>query len=327
MFFSKPAPAATVAFNMRPRKGPYGGGNQWLSQTAAYFKFHGYGVQFHLDDKVDCVLATHAGLNGTLSFSRDDIARARERNPRLRVIHRINDNDQRKGTSQMNPRLQSLAGVSDYQVFISDWLRDHHAALWFDTAQPHGTILNGADSAIFHPIGSPTWKPGQPFRWVTHHWSNNWAKGFDVYREFDAMIADGRLPGFELWVVGRWPEEIRWKAARTFPACSGHELAAILRQCHGYLTASRFEPGGMHFIEGMQCGAPVLFHEDGGGIVELARRHGVGFSGSGLIAGAQEFIRRYPALRAGLLETPPSGDWMCLQYRRLVQQILAESHA
>ena len=45
-FLRKGAPVATVAFNMIPRRGPYGGGNQWLNQLSAYLKSCGYAVSF-----------------------------------------------------------------------------------------------------------------------------------------------------------------------------------------------------------------------------------------------------------------------------------------
>ena len=66
-FFRKRRPVATVAFNMIPRRGPYGGGNQWLNQLSSYLKSCGYAVQFHLDERVDCVAGTHAGLSGGLA--------------------------------------------------------------------------------------------------------------------------------------------------------------------------------------------------------------------------------------------------------------------
>ena len=64
-----------------------------------------------------------------------------------------------------------------------------------------------------------------------------WIKGFGVYREVDEMIASGRLPQTELWVIGRWPKEIQWKSAHTEPPCSGPALGSLLRNCHVYLTA------------------------------------------------------------------------------------------
>ncbi|MEI9897645.1 MAG: hypothetical protein WDN28_28245 [Chthoniobacter sp.] len=73
------------------------------------------------------------------------------------------------------------------------------------------------------------------------------------------------MPGFELWIIGRWPANLCWKSARTFPPLAGRALAERLRECHLYLTATRWEPCGMHHVEGAQCGLPLLYHEDGAG--------------------------------------------------------------
>ena len=32
------------------------------------------------------------------------------------------------------------------------------------------------------------WKKGEPLRIVTHHWGNNYNKGFDVYQYLDKKI-------------------------------------------------------------------------------------------------------------------------------------------
>jgi hypothetical protein len=114
-----------------------------------------------------------------------------------------------------------------------------------------------------------------------------------------------------------------WKKARTFGPCAGPALADLLRQCHGYITASRWEPGGMHFIEGAQCGLPLLFHEDGGGIPELACKYGIGFRDN-LADAAKRFISEYTHHRSAVLTRPPSGDGMCLAYREIIQRVLAE---
>jgi glycosyltransferase involved in cell wall biosynthesis len=148
-------------------------------------------------------------------------------------------------------------------------------------------------------------------------------KGFDEYDALDKLIASGDLPDIELWIIGRWPKEIVWKRARTFPACAGPALADLLRQCHGYITASRWEPGGMHYIEGLQCGLPIAFHEDGGGIPELATRYGVSFR-ENLVEAVKSLVTNYAQHRAKLLSKPPSGEGMCLAYRDIVQRVLAE---
>lgn len=320
--FTRTPPVATVAFNTKPLAGPYGGGNQWVTQLSTYLRRCGYAVRFDLRGPVDCLMLTHAGLSGKLRFGVEEIRALREREPRVRCIQRINDNDQRKGTQDMNRRLAETNAVADHTVFVSEWLRDHHAERWFDRTRPHSAILNGADPAAFHPIGGSVWDGRAPLRIVTHHWSDNWAKGFHAYRALDALIADGRLPGVELCVIGRWPAEIEWRAARTFPPCSGAELGARLREHHVYLTASLWEPGAMHPVEGLQCGLPLLYHEDTGGTVEIGRRFGIPFRDD-LPAAITSMRERYTELRRSVIAAPPSGDLMCLEYRRLIQRVLA----
>jgi glycosyltransferase involved in cell wall biosynthesis len=317
-------PVATVAFNMIPRRGPYGGGNQWLNQLSSYLKSRGYAVQFHLDRHVDCVAGTHAGLSGALAFSYEDVLRAKEKNPRLVCIQRINDNDVRKGTDAMDRTLAEANRAADHTVFVSEWLCNYHASRWFDAAKPHSVILNGADPSIFHPIGAAAWKPGRALRLVTHHWSDNMSKGFELYAKIDEAIASGTLQDAELWIIGRWPAKIRWRRARTYPPCVGQELAGLLRQCHVYVTGSKHEPGAMHPVEGLQCGLPLLYHRETGGTVELGKRYGMEFSDD-TAASIMRIRDAYDSLRRKVLIDPPSGDAMCLNYRRLIQRLIAET--
>ena len=56
------------------------------------------------------------------------------------------------------------------------------------------------------------------------------------------------------------------------------ELGNELRKNHVYITASRWEPCGRHHIEASSCGLPVVYHRDGGAIVEICKEHGIEFS-------------------------------------------------
>ncbi len=302
---------------MRTVEHAWGGGNQWLDQTARDLRGNGYDVRFDLRGDPACVVLVDPRVGGTVGFGADEIARKG-----APCLHRINECDLRKGTDEIDALLAEANRVADHTVFISAWLRDYHAERWFDLARPHSVILNGADPRIFNADGSAELEPGRTMRIVTHHWSDNPMKGFDVYEEVDRLIVAGELPDTELWVIGRWPQMIEWQAARTFPPATGRELADLLRQCHVYLTASRWEPGGMHHVEGAQCGLPVLYHEDGGGIVELASRYGIGFRDD-VAAAIAEMRDRYPELRARALENAPNGDEMAAEYRGLIAQLSA----
>lgn len=323
LFGNKPA-LGTVAFNMLPRSGPWGGGNQWLQQMIAFMRFSGYRVVHKLTPDVDCALYTHAGLSGDLAFDARGVAAWKAANPLARCIHRINDNDVRKGTGEMDARLAETDRVSDHTVFVSRWLHDYHRARWLEPARRASVIAPGADPRIFHPVGTRPPRPGEPWRIATHHWSDNPAKGFATYLELDAMIADGQLPGVELWVIGRWPTDCAWRAAKTFAPRAGTPLADLLRQCHLYVTASKFEPGAMHVAEGLQCGLPLLYTGNTGGSVEIGERYGLPLEPDSA-ATIRRAIAEYGVLRGRLLEDPPSGDLMCVRYARAVQRLIADA--
>ena len=321
------APAiANVAINMRPTETPWGGGNQWVRQMTRHLGAVGCRVSFDLREPADAIVMIDPRVGGLVTFGPDEIREYKRRHRTTVCLHRVNECDARKGTSFMDALLAKANAVADFTVFVSGWLRDYHAARWFDAGRPHAVVLNGADPAAFHPLGADVFAGAAPFRLVTHHWSDNWMKGFDVYQAVDELIANGRLPGTELWIVGRWPREIRWKAARTLGPAQGAELGSLLRQCHAYLTASRFDPGPMHPVEGVQCGLPLIYHRDGGGIVELGLRYGVGFRDDVRTAIA-EARERYAELRARVLADGPSGDQMCVDYGRIIRRLLVPGAA
>jgi hypothetical protein len=210
------SPVASVAINMRPTTSPWGGGNQWLAQIVRYLTGRGYRVRFDLGARVDVIVIVDPRVGGLIEFGLDAVAEYRQRFSGVHCVQRINECDARKGTSVVDRLLAEANRGVDFTVFVSEWLRDYHASRWFDRSRPHAVVVNGADPAIFHPLGADVWAPGKSLRLVTHHWSDNWNKGFSVYQEVDRLIAEGRLPDTELWAIGRWPKEIRWRAARTF---------------------------------------------------------------------------------------------------------------
>lgn len=316
-------PRGVIAINRRSVRSPWGGGNQWIDQITRALRASGYSVRFTLDDSVDCVLIVDPRIGPTASFDVQAVERLRARKPRVAVIQRVNDNDKHRGSACRDQVQASANHLADHTVFLSRWLRDYEADRWFDIKRPHAVIWNGADTRYFNPTLSLTLAPGEPMRLVTHHWSKEWNKGFGVYAEIDQLIADGLLQGVELWVIGRWPDAIVWRAARTFPPAREAQLAGLLRQCHVYVTASKWESGGMHFIEGAQCGLPILYHTDGGGIVEVAERFGIGFTDD-VRSAIVEMRNRYTELRAEALSRGPSGTRMCAEYGALIQHAIQE---
>jgi glycosyltransferase involved in cell wall biosynthesis len=323
MFFSKSKP--TLAISLVPPRASWGGAGHFVTQLANCMWRRGWRVVFDLRADPDVVLVIDPRRDHPAKkFGLAELEKFREARPQVPILHRINECDQRKGTNDIDELLRRTNALADHTVFISEWLREYFSAQWFDASRPHSVIYNGADSRVFHPIGNHLPVPGETVRIVTHHWSDNWLKGYDVYQQLDGLIASGALPGVAFRVIGRWPAEIQWRATETFGPMTGAPLAAKLRECHLYLTASRWEPCGMHHVEGAQCGLPLVYHEDGGGIVEAGERYGIGFRDD--VAGAiRTAIERVGDLRHRLLERLPSGERMVLDFADCIQRLAVES--
>lgn len=318
------APKATIAFNMEAVYGPWGGSSVFIRQLTAMLRQLGFIVRFDLRKKADVLLVIDPRTEDPgRTFGLEEIIEYRKRYPDVKVIHRVNECDQRKSTSFMDDRLEEISPVVDHTVFISEWLRDYFIDRWFDSARPHSVIYNGANSRYFHPIGSAHRSAGEKLRIVTHHWSANPMKGFPVYEKIDQMIAAGELQGFELWIIGNWPAEIQWQSARTFPPVHDAKLGDLLRQCHLYITASLWEPCGAHHVEGAQCGLPLIYHKDGGGIVEAGERYGLGFTDDNLKEVLMQADQEYSKLRQKVLAGMPSGARMCYDFAKIIQSVLA----
>ena len=321
-------PLATIAFNMKPVKGPWGGSSIYVTQMERFLRIRGYKVTYRLSPSVNVIILIDPRDDlESKAFGMSEIRKHKIRYPSVKIIHRINECDRRKNTSFIDLLLEKANQIADHTVFISEWLRDYHEEKWFDPSRPHTVIYNGADATDFHPIGNTGYQNDQrsgAFRIVTHHWSAHPLKGYDIYERVDSLIAEDSLSGVEFWVIGRWPENIRWRRARTFPPCNGQALAEKLRMCHAYLTASRWEPCGMHHVEGAQCGLPLIYHEDGGGIVEAGLKYGIGFRKD--VASAIDEVRRdYINLRRKVFTHMPSGDRMCLSYLEIIQRIICNA--
>lgn len=314
-----------VAISMAPTRNPWGGSSVFVWQLMDVLWRRGIRTVFHLRQKPDAVVMIDPRMDHAQKrFGLEELRKFRKEHPEVPVLHRINECDQRKGTNDIDELLRQTNELADYTVFISEWLRDYFAQKWFDSSRPHTCIYNGADPRVFHPFGRRRKGKDEPLIIVTHHWSSHALKGYDVYAEVDHLLSKGRLDGFQFRIIGNVPEGSRWYATEVIPPLAGAALAEKLREGDIYLTASRWEPCGMHHVEGAQCGMPLVYHEDGGGIVEAGRKYGLGFRDDPGVA-IRDMAARLPEFRRKLAANMPSGDRMTIQYAEIVCRLLGHT--
>jgi hypothetical protein len=315
-----------VSIGMNIQPGPWGGGNRFGRALSEHLAARGARVSHDLSaPDLDIVLLTEprTALRSS-AYSHEDIARyLREKNPRAVVVHRINECDERKGTTGVNPLLMGANACARHTVFVSAWLRDLFLGQGLRTPG-HSVIRNGGDAATFHPRGHARWDGRGKLRLVTHHWGGGWLKGFDVYERLDGMLADPRWAGrVEFTFVGNVPEGFRFRNARHLPPRTGEALADALRAGHVYLTASQNEPAGMHNIEGALCGLPLLYRRSGS-MPEYCDGFGIAFDGPDLERGLEEMLRDYGSWADRMGGYPHTAERMCREYHSLFARLLEE---
>jgi len=295
-----------------------------MRALAEYLRGKGVEVFFNLDEPdLDIIVLVEPRKNLKISAYTDkDIFRYIKRvNKKAIVIHRVNECDERKGTTEVNKILKRANLCADHTVFVSGWLRD---LLNFDRSsrEQSTVILNGADREIFNPDGYLRWNRREPLKIVTHHWGGHRMKGFDIYELLDELL-EKEL--FETKVsftyIGRLPDGFKFKNADYIEPRHGKELADLLKRNHVYLTASRNDPCPNHPVEGASCGLPLLYRNSGG-LPELCEGHGVMFDETNFVEKLREMIKTYEYWVDKMVNYPHTSEHMSENYYNLFLRLL-----
>jgi hypothetical protein len=183
--------------------------------------------------------------------------------PDCKIVLRVNENDARKGTDDVDDMLIKVSAHIDGTVFVSKWLQEYFLARGWACAH-QAVIYNGVQQSVFKP--QPKLNNGK-LNIVAHHWSDNRMKGADIYERIDQFV--GEHPDkFAFTYIGR--HKCDFKHTNVVRPLSGKPLGEELGKHDIYVSASRFDPGPNHIIEALACGLPTYVIRDGGGAVEFA---------------------------------------------------------
>ncbi len=246
--------------------GPWGGGNQFVKSLKKALINDGHQVIHDLrENDIDLILIIDPRhRNPNVPFSTGSILRyLMFKNQKCVVVHRINECDERKNTKFMNFKLRTANFCADQTVIVGEWMKNLNI-YYNEQNKKILTIRNGSNKKIFNPKGYKVWDKKTKFKLVTHHWSGNWMKGFDIYSKFDALLGKKEFKDFfEFTYIGNLPLNFSFKNSKYVKPLHGAQLASELKKHHGYITASINEPGGNHQNEAGLCGLPILYRESG----------------------------------------------------------------
>ena len=315
-----------ISINARMIEGPWGGANQVAKTLYKHFSQKGHTVITSLKSKkIDLILMIHPNRHlRVCSYGIEDIQSYIALHPNTLLVHRVNTCDEPRGTNFENKMLLDANRLADYTVFVSEYLKGLFAKKGFDVNRPNSVILTGAEEKVFNPGGRADWRQGEKLRIVTHHWSSNFMKGYDIYERLDLLLSSEPYRSlFEFTIIGNVPTGMNFKNTRIVKPLAGLELAQAIKQNHIYLSAARNEPAGNHYIEGMRCGLPAVFL-DSGSLPEYCAPYGIEFNLINFEEKLLEMKDAYPLLKEKVLECPYTGSKMSGQYDSIVNALFEQ---
>jgi hypothetical protein len=312
-----------IALGYKEVKGPWGGGNRFIRSLKNAITENKFTHTSNLKDKdIDIILLTDPRFRSPfVSFSVAQVLFYKIFiNPKVKVIHRVNECDERKNTTFMNKLLINANWCSDYTVFVGTWLTK--LVCWENNMRtPFQTILNGSDKNVFNNMGYQKWKGLEPLKLVTHHWGGNMMKGFDIYSKVDDMLENKFWKSkITFTYVGNLPKGFIFKNVKHVKPLDGLALANELKKHHVYLTASINEPGGNHQNEGGLCGLPILFRNSGS-LPEYCKGYGVMFNKKNFEAALYQMMYEYKSY-VEKMENYPHDSVLCAsKYIKLFRRL------
>tara|TARA_Y100000310_G_scaffold291242_1_gene319058 strand:- start:71 stop:1000 length:930 start_codon:yes stop_codon:yes gene_type:complete len=264
-----------ICFTTKPVQRPFGGGNQFLLNLIHYLK--GHVICFDLShDDIDLIFIMDPRITSINKINIAQVTSYQLKHPNVYIIHRVNECDiKRLHSINIEPHLLKAMTLANHVIFISSWLKNYFIQKYTLQLLSSEVILNGCNSMHFHPplCKSPR---EQTIKLVTHHWSNNYLKGFHIYNAIDQLL--DRRSNLEFTFIGNYHPSYRPKHIKLIRPKHGTDLGQLIQQHHIYVTASQNEPCGMHHIEGLSCGLPILYCSGGGGISEVCTHCGEEFN-------------------------------------------------
>tara|TARA_X000000368_G_scaffold404209_1_gene379990 strand:+ start:12426 stop:13379 length:954 start_codon:yes stop_codon:yes gene_type:complete len=298
--------------------GPWGGGNLFVINLSSHLIEKGHEVIYDLnDDDIDLILLTDPRKSSESStFTHRNIKRYKKKNSKVKVVHRINECDERKNTRGLNKFYIKANRIADHTIFVSNWLKNLYLKSGFENPN-YSVIYSGSDKEVFNDFGKTRHVSGDPYKIVTHHWGGNWNKGFQVYEKLDKLIKkDDWNKKIQFTYIGNIPKNFRFENTKHISPLNGDSLAKELKKHDIYLTASLNEPSGNHHIEGAQCGLPLLYLKSGA-LPEYCEGYGLEFNENDFIEKLDLMTIEYESFYNKMKSYPRNAKEMSEEYLEL----------
>ncbi|MFB6226501.1 MAG: glycosyltransferase [Candidatus Paceibacteria bacterium] len=248
------------------RDGPWGGANQFLKALRKQFKKKD--VYTSDINEADVILFnSHHEIEKVVNLKKvnqDKIFIHRVDGP----VYKIRGNHMR--TDNLIFRVND--SIADGTVYQTDWCKENNIKLGMPTDNFETTINNSPDADIFNRENKSDFHEDRP-RIIATSWSDNWSKGFGVYKYLDENLD---FEEFDMTFIGNSPVE--FENINKIDPLPSEEIAEQLKKHDIFITASENDPCSNALIEALSCGLPAAVLNDGGH-PELIGQGGEAFEG------------------------------------------------
>ena len=210
------------------------------------------------------------------------------------IIHRINECNKKRYKSNLDidKILKRANKFADHTIFVSKWLKNQPISK-NKNKFIRKVILNGSDEKIFNTKGRKNFNYKSKLKLVTHHWSDNWNKGYKYYKLLDNLINKKYWKSkIEFSYIGKVPKNINFKNTKIIEHLNNYKLSNKLKTFDGYITGSKYEPGSNHQNEAALCGLP-LFYINHSSMPEYCKNYGVAFNDHNFEIKLKKFYKNY----------------------------------
>lgn len=257
-----------IYINREPVLGPWGGGNKTVTRLFEKLNEE-HEVVFQLCPDIDVIFCIDPRPNNYGEWYQHFL-NYRSQYKDTKVIQRAGD----LGTHskpQLTELVKQSVEYSDFIIFPSKWARD-----WIGYSKDNYRIIYNCPLEIFYENRNESTEVNEKIKLVSHHWSTNPKKGFDVYEKLDKFI--GNTDKFEFTYIGRKPDNLILHNSNYISPIDASQLSKLLPQNDVYITASIEEAGANHVLEAIASGLPVVYHKDGGSIIDYCEDYGEEYS-------------------------------------------------
>ena len=298
-----------IYINRQPKSGPWGGGAKTVNKLAELLLSKGHTVVYQLSKGIDVIFCFDPRPN---SFGEhiDHLYAYKRSFPRTKIIQRVGDVGTH-GKPELTHMVKQCLTRSDYFIFPSEWSKR-----WINYQGSNCAVVDNAPMQIFYQNRNSNLELGKEIKVVTHHWSTNPKKGFDIYEKFDQWC-EGKNISFHY--IGQVPPGVQFKNY-TKPI-SAEALSEELPKHDIYLTASEEEAGANHVLEALAAGLPVVYRENGGSIENYCNYYGENYSNfDDMIEKINKVTQNYKTLKNQVLQYTITNDFVVEEYYRIIKE-------